>query len=112
MSIAIQMLAREQVSNSCCNVESDGEELSAKSIRLFRVRFVEAPVACGRGLYILHLCRELQNELGLLRKLSINHLGIPRQLQELLDKIRNLLLSPGFGKLKELEPSQHQKVQI
>lgn len=112
MSIAVQMPAREQVPNSCCNVESDGEELSAKSIRPFRVRFVEAPVACDRGFYILHLCRELQNELGLLQTLSINHLGIPRQLQGLLEKIRNLLLSPGFDKLKELEPSQHQRVQI
>lgn len=94
------MLAQTQVPASHCDSESDGEVFVAESLTLFRVRFMEASIACGHELYILGLCQDLEHELVLLQTFPKDHQEIHIHLQDLSKKIQDLLLRPEFGKLK------------
>jgi hypothetical protein len=59
------MLAHGQVPTDDYDPESDDETLSARRIRLIPVKVERIPIACGQEPYILHLCRELEEELAL-----------------------------------------------
>jgi hypothetical protein len=106
------MLAHGQVPTDDYDPESDDETLSARRIRLIPVKVERIPIACGQEPYILHLCRELEEELALHKTLVKDHQEIHEHLRNLSEKVQDALLCPQFDKLGILRSSQVSQVSL
>jgi hypothetical protein len=100
------MLAHGQVPAGDYDPESDDETLNARPIRLIPVKVKRIPIACGQKPYILHLCRELEDELALHKTLVKDHQEIHERLRNLSEKVQDALLCPEFHKLRSSQVSQ------
>lgn len=105
------MLASSQVSLSHCDPEPDDEMLNVRCIRLFRVKFDQTLIARGQEPYILHLCRELKDELALPGTLFKDRQETHEYLADLSQRIQTFLLSPEFERLEDPRCSQNNQVQ-
>ena len=100
------MLAHGQVPADDYDPESDDETLNARRIMLIPVKVERIPIACGQEPYILHLCRELEEELALHKTLVKDHQEIHGRFRNLSEKVQDALLCPEFHKLGILRSSQ------
>jgi hypothetical protein len=100
------MLAYGQVPADDCDPESDNQTLNAELREWIPLKVKRNPIACGQEPYILHLCRELEEELALHKTLVKDHQEIHKHLRNLSEKVQDALLCSEFHKLGILRSSQ------
>jgi hypothetical protein len=106
------MLAHRQVSADHHDGESNHEILDVRRVRLIPVEVDRNSIACGQEPYILHLCRELEEELPLHKTLVRDHQEIHRHLRNLSEKVQDALICAEIDKLGILRSSQVSQVSI
>jgi hypothetical protein len=110
--VIVSMLAYGQVAADDYDLESIDQTLNAKRIRLIPVKVKRIPIACGQQPYVLHLCRELEEDLALHKTLVKHHQEIHEHLRSLSEKVQDALLCPQFDKLGILRSSQVSQVSV